>query len=316
MTCYVGVDIGKNQFDVHLHHQARGQSFSNSPEGFTAFLSILPATQTCHIAMEATGKYFFNLAQFLFNHQIKVSVVNPASIKYYAQSQLKRTKTDLQDAKLIAHYCQSQQPKLWQPPSQVIVELQEWQQFQALLIKQKTQLTNQMQTTECERLKQLQLEQIVQLEQEINEVSEQIKTLISQDEKLNEQTSLLTSIKGVGEKTAIQVLTLIKDIDGFDNAKQLASFAGVVPQIKQSGSSVNSSSLSKIGHSELRKCLYMPALAAIKFNPVIQTFAQNLQSRGITGKKKVVAVMRKLLHIMFAVLKHGKPFDPCYKIST
>lgn len=102
------------------------------------------------------------------------------------------------------------------------------------------------------------------------------------------------------------------DFTQFDNANQITSFAGLNPRQKQSGSSVNGSSLSKMGHRKLRKALFMPALVAIRYNPLLKIFYERLLARGKTKMVAVAAVMRKLLVLMFGVLKSGIAFDVNY----
>lgn len=313
MTIYIGADIGKEFFDVATTEQLKAKRFKNTPEGHQAFLKWLPKEQPMHIAMEATGKYSLGLALMLYENGIPVSVVNPARIKRYGQSLLQRVKTDSEDAKLIAHFCMTQTPKLWQPDRPVIAQLQEWYKFQELLTQQSVQIENQLQSSLSDEVQLFQRQQLIHLTEQLSEVERKIKKCLSSDAELTEQVQLLTSVKGFGEATAIRLMTLIKDIDRFDKAKQLACFAGVTPRIRQSGTSVNSSVISKTGNADLRKVLYMPALAAIRFNPVIKAFSEKLKANGVRGKKMIVAVMRKLIHIAFAILKSGKPFDPEYK---
>ena len=112
-------------------------------------------------------------------------------------------------------------------------------------------------------------------------------------------------------KTALAILSELPDTTNFANAKQVSAYAGLNPVIKESGSSVRKrSSIAKQGNKNLRKQLYMPALSALRFNPIIKKFAENLQEKNKNGKVIVVAAMRKLLHIIYGVLKSGKAFNP------
>ena len=316
MKTYIGIDISKDTFDAATSSQKQSVTLKNSPAGFKKLIKWLGELDTPHIAMEATGKYYLGLALHLYEQGYPVYVVNPYKIKHHAQSQLKRVKTDSEDAKLIAEFCEVHTLKPWQPDSPVISKLQEFSALQDLLIRTKTCFKNQMQSTLDPEVQKSQKRQIEQLEEQIEQVQLQMKACVEQDIDLNKQVELLTTIKGLGEKTAIELVTHIKDIDRFDNAKSLASYSGLVPQIQQSGSSLNRSSLSKMGNVNLRKCLYMPAINSMAYNPVLKSFADNLRKRGVAGKKIVAAVMRKLIHLVYAILKSGKPFDPEYKIRA
>jgi len=316
MKIYIGIDISKDTFDAATSNQKQSVSFKNSPAGFKKLIKWLSAIESPHIAMEATGKYYLGLALHLYEQGYPVYVINPYKIKHHAQSQLKRVKTDSEDAKLIAEFCEVHPLNQWQPDSPMIAKLQEFSALQDLLIRTKARLKNQMKSTLDLEVQKIQDAQITQLEEQIEEVQLQMKSCIEQDVELTRQVALLTTIKGLGEKTAIELITHIKDIYRFDNAKCLASYSGLVPKIQQSGTSLNRSSLSKMGNVNLRKCLYMPAVNSIAYNPVLKAFANNLRNRGVAGKKIVAAVMRKLIHLVYAILKSGKPFDPEYKIRA
>jgi len=316
MKTYIGIDISKDSFDAATSNQKQSVSFKNSLSGFKKLINWLNEFESPHIAMEATGKYYLGLALHLYEQGYPVYVINPFKIKHHAQSKLKRVKTDSEDAKLIAEFCEVHALNAWQPDSSVIAKLKEFSALQDLLIRTKTCIKNQMQSALETEVQKIQEQQIKQLEQQIEKVQRLMRECVAQDKELNKQVTLLTTIKGLGEKTAIELITHIKDIGRFDSAKKLASFSGLVPQIQQSGSSLNRSSLSKMGNVNLRKSLYMPAINSMAYNPVLKEFADNLRSRGVAGKKIVAAVMRKLIHLVYAILKSGKPFDPEYKICA
>jgi transposase len=132
---------------------------------------------------------------------------------------------------------------------------------------------------------------------------------------LKQRRNLLESIPGTGPDVPAYLLTLPSVHYGFANAKQAVAYAGLVPKIQESGKWVGKTRIAKTGDPALRKVLHMPALAAWQYNPVIRDFCDRLKANGKNGKAIVCAAMRKLIHIAFAILKSGKPFDPEFKLA-
>ena len=155
------------------------------------------------------------------------------------------------------------------------------------------------------------------LEQEIAAIQQQIREHIEQHPDLKQRRDLLTSIPGVADTTAAAILAELGQMNQFSAARQVAAFAGLVPKIRQSGSSVRGrSTLSKRGSSRLRHSLYFPAIPAMRFNPLVRALAERLRERGKAKMVIVAAAMRKLLHIAYGVLKSGKPFDPNFSARS
>lgn len=126
---------------------------------------------------------------------------------------------------------------------------------------------------------------------------------------MRDQKKLLETIPGVGEATISQILSFV-DYQRFENAKQVAAFVGLNPKQHESGSSVRGRTrISKMGDGNLRKSLYMPAIVAKKYNPIIKEFCERLKKAGKPPMLIIGAAMRKLLHLIYGVLKSGKPFD-------
>lgn len=141
-------------------------------------------------------------------------------------------------------------------------------------------------------------------------MEEDILEFIRSQEKLRKDFMLLTSIIGVGQNTVVTFLGELSGATQFSTSREVEVFCGVVPRLFESGSSVRGRSrMSKVGNSRLRRALYMPALCAMHQNPTLREFAERLRAAGKPGKVVVGAAMRKLLRIMFAVLKSGRPFD-------
>ncbi|HVF11432.1 MAG TPA: transposase [Abditibacteriaceae bacterium] len=139
----------------------------------------------------------------------------------------------------------------------------------------------------------------------------QVKDHINGHPDLKGKSELLDSIPGIGEATAALLLAELGDMTQFSSARQVAAFAGLVPRIRESGTSVRGRArLSKIGSSRLRKSLYFPALAALRSNPFIKSLGLRLSAQGKSKMLIVGAAMRKLLHLAYGVLKSGQPFNP------
>lgn len=323
MSYFIGIDIAKDKFDLAVISEGQpsgSATFDNTPAGFAKchrFLKKRKAHQA-QVCMEATGVYYEEVAHFLHEKDYAVSVVNPLQIKAYAQSQLRRTKTDRVDAAILADFCRTQTPPLWNPPDP------SWRELQALVRHLDDLMTDRQR--QRNRLDAVQHsahpsstivhnldEQIDFLTQQIEAVKKLIQDHIDQHPDLKQQRELLVSINGIGALTAAKLMAEFRDMRQFDNVRQVVAFAGLNPKQRQSGSSIRGQThISKIGHSSIRAALYMAAINAKRFNPLLQPFVQRLQERGLCGMEIVVAVMRKLLHLAFGILKSGQPFDPHY----
>lgn len=310
--CFVGVDVAKAKFDV-VRRTPTGfthRIFANTTAGFNAFrdwLSQCPLP--VWVCLESTGYYSEALADDLSAHHYRVSVINPLQIKRHAQSKLIRNKTDALDARVIAIYGENVRPRVYQPRRVEQKALRELIQLVDTLKQQLIQLKNQLAGTQLTVAKNEFKKAIVSLTKRIKSLEKKIAELVNHDEEFKERTHLLTSIVGIGRLSAWRILAYLPAIDLFENAKQLAAFVGITPQQKQSGCYRGKSYLSNYGHRRFRKALYMPALVAKHRNTSLQRFVVQLESRGLAPKAIVCAVMRKLIHWIFGILKSGHTFD-------
>ena len=314
----LGIDVSKRKFDVALRRadgKRRSRVFPNSEAGFQQLQGWLGrlGMEQVHACLESTGTYGLALARFLHEAGYRVSVVNPACIKAFADSELKRAKTDRVDAKVIARFCAAMSPQPWQPPPAHISQLQALVRRVESVQQMMQQERNRQQAPGIAEPVRASLERTVGLlEQELVRLREQIADHIHQHPELKRRRDLLCSIPGIGETTAARVLSEISATE-FSRARQLAAYAGLVPSPRQSGSSVRGRGrLSKRGNVRLRRALYWPAIVAMRHNPTLRAFAQRLREAGKPTMVIVAALMRKLLHIAFGVLKHDRPFDPNY----
>lgn len=313
----LGIDVAKAKLDVVLLNEAQQTHsgvFANTAQGFEQLQRWLDKRLDGHLhaCLEATGQYGEAIAEVLYQAGYTVSVVNPARIKAFAASQLSRQKTDQTDAKLIAHFCQSQQPEPWQPPApeqralQAIVR--HLQDLKAMRQQERNRLTSGL---SAEVVLQALQHHIAFLDQQIADLEHQIHDHLNQFPSLKQQRDLLDSIPGLGQLTIATLLAEVPNILTFETAAQLAAYAGVTPRQFRSGSSIHRPThISKCGNARLRAALYFPAMVALRHNPIVCAFGQRLKASGHTGKSIVVAAMRKLLHLVYGVLKSGRPFDP------
>ena len=323
MSAIVGIDVGKDQLDTVLlrdGHDPQPAQFANSKRGFNKLWRFLKKREAkaVHVCLEATGLYYELVADFLHEKGATVSVVNPARISAYAASQLSRNKTDRLDAAVIADFCRTQQPVAWTPPDPA------WRHLRALarhlydlqtdLQRQRNRLHARQRAVDPVTPVVQNLEaQIALLQQQIQQIKDDMNAHVEQHPHLKHERDLIASIPGIGDLTANKLLAEFRDITAFDGVRQLVAFAGLNPQHHQSGTSIHRpTTISKMGAPSIRAALYMPAVAAKSCNPILQPFAERLAARGKCPMEIVVAVMRKLLHLIYGILKSGQPFDPNY----
>lgn len=315
MTIILGIDISKAKFDVtFLNVDKPHQTFDNTQKGFEAFLKALGPVSEITVGLEATGIYGENLCQFLYDQRCRVFLLNPAPVKFYGKSMMKRAKTDKADSALIAHFVASHQEELtpWHPKSDTLATLQNLQSCLTDLKEDRQRVSGRIEacnhTDRAGRPEAFKSynEQREFLEKQIQKVQNLLLSLVESEEDLKKQYEALVSIEGVGSATALGLLAMLPDLSHFSHAKQLTAFAGLNPAVKQSGSSVRGrGSISKQGNADLRKLLYMPALSAKHHNKILSVFAKGLEERGKPAKVITTAVMRKLLHYIFYLLKKG-----------
>jgi len=308
-----GVDISKDVFDVvdikGIHHQ-----YNNSLSGFKSYLKcIAPGTL---VVMEATGYYHYLLAQFLFDQDITVSVVNPLSVKRFVQMKLSKVKTDKTDAKAICGYAQVNDVPLYDGKGAEQAESLQLLALMDIYLKQRTQIKNKLHgekvlgipsKTVYTSLKRT----LVQLDGQLTSLQERLMALVKKDQR--EQLGNLKSIPGLGDKTAALLIVLTEGFTKFENAGQLCNYAGITPTIRRSGSSVRGKSrISKVGNRKLRNLLFLCAFSACKHNKGCREIYERIVAKGKSKKLALIAVSNKLLKQAFAIAKSGLPYDENY----
>jgi transposase len=315
---FIGIDVSKAKLDVALllaNDKFKSKVFANSASGFEALLQWLQihvpeAHTSLHLCMEATGSYHEALAYFLSDQALVVSVVNPLLVKRFAEANRLRNKTDGGDAKCLALFCKSTRPERWEAPSVAVRALQ------ALVARLDT--LQAMRQAECSRLEVAHnsvadsVQQVIDdLDKAIAKVKAQISSTIDDDPDLKQRAALLQSIPGLGDRTIPQLLAYVGRPERFKSVKALIAYAALTPLIRQSGTSLDKrKGTHPLGHQELKRALYFPAMVAGRYNPVVAAFWAKLKAQNKPGKVIVVACMHKLLAIAYGVLRSGKPFNP------
>lgn len=180
----------------------------------------------------------------------------------------------------------------------------------------RTQELNRIDTTHESVLHSVK-EHLSFLDEEIAALKKETADLIKKNPDLKARSELLRSIPGIGEATIAAILSELALFENCDRVRKVVAYIGLAPREFTSGSSIKGKPrLSKVGSSRMRKALYMPSLVSMQCNPVIISFCQRLQKKEKNGKVIVCAVMRKLVHLIFGVLKSGRPFDPNYGLKT
>lgn len=315
----IGIDVAKATFDIALplgqdKYRTRAK-VGNDPAGWEQLLAWRRKhAPEAAVGMEATGIYHEALAERLVAAGVRVYVVNPAQIKAYGQSELLRTKTDRTDAKLIARFFQSrllepERLRPYVPPTPAERTLR-------ALVRRLDDL-KQMRQMELNRLESASAvvapgigEVVAALERQIAQVEQAIAEHIDSDPGLRGRRDLLNTIPGLANTTSAVLLACLGDLGQYRDVGQIVAQAGLNPARRQSGQYEGKARISRIGDAFLRAKLYMPALVARRHNPVLAAFAQRLAERGKPPKLILCALMRKLLHLVWGVLKSGKPFDP------
>lgn len=314
----LGIDVSKETLDVTLlkpdGSQVKGQ-FGNQAQGFKKLQRWLTKHQLkgVQVCMEATNVYWEEAAEFLHEQGYQVSVVNPARIRGFAQSQMRRNKTDPLDGEVIAQFCAALKPALWQPPTSEQRHLRALVRHQQALQKSLNQQTNRRATCKEAAVKASLKRVIDTLQAEIEQIGQQIQTFIDDQPELKRQYTLLISIKGIGHRCAVVLLAEMYDLANYESARAAAADAGLTPSHYSSGKTVRRKpKLSKIGKASVRSILYFPAITAMQHNPIVRALKKRLEARGKDWKVILGAAMRKLVHLAYGVLKNQTLFDPNY----
>lgn len=307
-----GIDCSKDYFDIAVLKGGKvtfSSRFANNSKGF---MDMLPHILDTHVAMEATGPYYFQLARFVHGSGIRVSVINPLVIRRFAQMRMSRAKTDKKDAMVIAEFAHMTSPKLWEPPTEAIQSIRNLETYLEGLKQRRHMLSSQLHAFEAagtiDKLLYNEIkEEVESHDKKIKEKERQIEGLIKQH--YAEMAGNLRSVPGIGPRSVSMLIIATDGFNMFENYKQVISYFGLAPRIYESGTSIKGKGhICKMGMGQIRKVLYMAATSAIKCNKACKELYERLRAKGKPYRVAMIAAVNKLIKQVFAIAKSGEPY--------
>lgn len=306
---YIGIDISKDSLDVAIHGVKNLMHVSNDQTGIQKVIRLAMKRNATLVCFEATGGYEMPLYIALSEANIPVAPVNPRQIRDFARSMGKLAKTDSVDARVIAHFAYTAEGLKPKPIADTRV-LKELVVRRSQLVEMVTMEGNRLRGAGTD-LKEGIAAHVAWLKQQLEDIDGKLRTSIEKDPGCREKDSFLQSTPGIGPTVSASLVAQLPEL-GSLNRRQIAALVGVAPLNRDSGLS-RGKRITWGGRRRVRAALYMAALAATRFNPVIRSFYQRLLIAGKAKKVALTACMRKLLTILNAMLKHRVPwsYSPC-----
>ena len=319
---HVGVDVSAEMLAVALQRGSEDvQSFEipNSPDGFQTLLRRALSGHRGHArcVVEATGLYSLDLALHLDRSpRVEVMVANPRAVRHYAKALMRRAKTDSVDACLLLNFAQNFPFKPWKAPAEETLTLRAFARRIRGLTTDRAREKNRLHAISASNAMPQAIRDdieanIEQLNQRVNRLEAQTIDFIKAHPAIRAKADLVRSVPGIAWRSTIYVLGELLCLDPEMDARQLVAHAGLDPRPFQSGTSVHATArISKAGNKYLRAALYMPAVASSRSAPEVQRFYKRLEDNNKRGLQPMVAVMRKLLHVVHGVLRTETPYNP------
>jgi transposase len=319
-TVLVGIDVSADELVVAVERDEQTlpvAAFENDAAGHRKLIRwITKPGRHVRVCLEATGIYGLELSLALSRaKQIELMVANPRAIKDFARAFLQRSKTDALDAKAILEFVKRMPFQVWQAPPIEILQLRAVSRRITALTKNMTMEKNRLHASDrSEELTKFIRDDIAShiehLKASIVRLGAEAVVMIRQSKELSREFDHLVSVKGIAETSATQILAELSVLPGDMTSRQWVAHAGLDPRHHESGSSIRRPArVTKAGNRYLRAALYMPALVAIQHEPNVRAFYDKLIGRGKKPLQAIVAVMRKLLHAIYGMLRNDRDFE-------
>jgi len=310
-SVFIGIDVAKARLDVAVRPDGDTWQAANDANGIAALVARLDHLRPALIVLEATGGYERPVVASLAAAGLPVAVVNPRQIRDFAKATGKLAKTDTLDARVLAHFAAAVQPAPRPLPDADTQALAAILARRRQLVAMLTAEHNRLHTAPTAIRERIGAH-IVWLEEELKGTDSELAQVIAADPTWRERDALLRSVPGVGPVLATTLLAELPQL-GALTRHQVAALAGVAPLNRDSGTRRGIRTVWG-GRARVRGALYMAALVATRYNPVIRAFYARLCAAGKPKKVALTACMRKLLTILNALLAHHTPWNP--SVST
>ena len=305
---FVGIDVAKARLDVRVDSADQRFTVDNTVAGVQQIVDRLAAYRVQLIAIEATGRYHRRLAVDLMLAGLSVAVVNPRHVREFARAKGRLAKTDSIDAAVLADFARTMNPRPGDRPSEnqplLLNLIARRRQVTAMLAAEKTRLHEA-----DDRITASMIKKTLRLfDQQREDLDRRIAKLIESDDDWKNKRDLLTSVPGVGEVTAGQLIADLPEL-GRLNRQEIAALGGLAPMNRDSGTMRGRRTIFG-GRTSVRQSLYMATLSAARCNPTIRRFTQRLRHAGKPFKVAMTAAMRKLLTILNVLIRENRPWQP------
>jgi transposase len=304
---FVGVDVSKDRLDVHVRPGGEAFVVSRDGKGLEQLVERLRALSPTLVAVEATGGFETIVAAALAGAELPLAVVNPAQIRHFAQAVGKRAKTDPIDAGVIAHFAEAVRPAPRTLPDEASRLLAELVGRRRQIIEMMVAERHREKRATNVRVRKSLARHIAVLEKELNAIDQDIDTLVRGSAVWRAKEDLLASVPGIGQTLARTLLADLPEL-GTLGRREIASLAGLAPYTRQSGRWRGKSMIGG-GRNTVRAASFMAALVASRHNPPLKAFYQRLLAAGKPKMVALIAVARKLLTTLNAILRDNRPWQ-------
>jgi transposase len=306
----IGIDVSKASLDVAFGSQGEVRSVANDSAAIEQLAAELKQLEPERVVMEASGGYERILAALMWDAGLKVVIANPRQLRQFREGMGQHAKSDRLDARMIALWAEHKRPEVRPLPDAEARELSELltrrRQLIEMLVAERQRLARALSRPLRKELKA----SVESLERRLKQLESEIETRIGKSELWRRTRELLESVPGVSKATSFMLIAELPELGTIDR-RRLASLIGLAPFVRQSGQWRGRQMIGG-GRAKVRNVLYMAALSAAHWNPTLRAFYQRLLQRGAPKKKALIAVARKLLVILNAIVRDRTPWrEPC-----